>query len=81
MPHPASTFLLRVKDDEMIEQGIVEGDYIIVDRDTHEIKTGDILVLDGPESTQTFTLQFIEEQTTYEREILGKVVGVFRRMH
>ena len=45
---PAKTFLLRVKGDSMINAGILEGDMVIVERES-EAKIGDIVVgvLDG----------------------------------
>ncbi len=82
VPHPASTFLLRVKDDSMIQAGIVQGDFVIVDRGELHGKEGDIMVLAGRERTENFTLKIIKDNEPHAGlEILGKVVGVFRRVH
>lgn len=82
VPHPASTFLLRVKDDTMIHAGIVQGDFVIVDRGEVVGKEGDIMVLAGAEKSAHFILKNIKEGDTHDQlEILGKVVGVFRRVH
>lgn len=39
VPHPASTFLLRIKDDTLAASGIMQGDYVIVDRGELTYKT------------------------------------------
>lgn len=82
VPHPASTFLLRVKDDLMLEQGIVAGDYIIVDREVREMKSDDIVVVAEREGTAQFILVLVGDKREFweSRELLGKVVWVFRRM-
>lgn len=43
-----STYMLRVKGDSMRDAGIIEGDYVLVER-THDAKPGDIVVasIDG----------------------------------
>lgn len=82
VPHPASTFLVRVRDDAMIHAGIVQGDFIIVDRGELVGKEGDIMVFAWAEKTEHFTLKIIDTQPLDDHlEILGKVVGVFRRVH
>ena len=52
-----STFILRVKGDSMIEAGIYEGDYVLVER-TEKWKVGDIVVaeIDG-----SWTLKYLRE--------------------
>lgn len=65
MPHPASTFLLRVKDDLMLEQGIVAGDYIIVDREVREMKSDDIVVVAEREGTAQFILVLVGDKREF----------------
>lgn len=90
-------FLLRVKGDSMIEAGILEGDYVVVQRQ-QTAKDGDIVVaLAGQdEATDEATVKtFFREQGRVRLQpenssmeplypehvsILGKVVGVFRRV-
>lgn len=43
VPHRESTYILEVKGDSMIEAGICEGDYVIVER-KGEPKEGDIVI-------------------------------------
>lgn len=87
-----STFILSVKGDSMIEAGILDGDYVIVESsDTAE--NGDIVVaLIGDEATvkrfykesDHFRLQpenrFMEPIIVKELKILGRVVGLFRKI-
>ncbi|MFA7681611.1 MAG: transcriptional repressor LexA [Candidatus Peribacteraceae bacterium] len=89
---PASTFLLRVRGDSMINAGIFEGDLVVVERDV-EPKAGEIVVgvLDGE-----FTLKRLKrdkgkyylqaENPEYpdmyaleELQVAGIVRGVVRR--
>ena len=90
-------FLLRVKGDSMIEAGILEGDYVVVQRQ-QTAKDGDIVVaLAGQdEAADEATVKtFYREQGRVRLQpenssmaplypehvsILGKVVGVFRRV-
>ena len=83
VPQPASTFLLRVKDDSMVHAGIVQGDFIIVDRGVLTGKEGDILVIaDAEEKSAQFHFHTIEESSSYDQTlVLGKLVGVFRRLN
>lgn len=86
-------FILRIKGDSMIEAGILDGDYVLVEsKDTAE--NGEIVValLNGDEAT---VKRFYHEGThirlqpenpvmdpilAYDVLILGKVIGVFRRI-
>ncbi|HHY15146.1 MAG TPA: transcriptional repressor LexA [Firmicutes bacterium] len=86
-------FILRIKGDSMVEAGILDGDYVLVEsKDTAE--NGEIVValLNGDEAT---VKRFFHEGTyirlqpenssmdpilTDELLILGKVIGVFRRI-
>ena len=90
-------FLLRVKGDSMVEAGILEGDYVVVQRQ-QTAKDGDIVVaLAGQdEAADEATVKtFYREQGRVRLQpenssmaplypehvsILGKVVGVFRRV-
>jgi repressor LexA len=90
-------FLLRVKGDSMVEAGILEGDYVVVQRQ-QTAKDGDIVVaLAGQdEAADEATVKtFFREQGRVRLQpenssmeplypehvsILGKVVGVFRRV-
>lgn len=88
----SESFLLQVKGDSMIEAGILDGDYVIVRRsDTAE--NGDIVVaLLGDEATvkrffkekDRVRLQpenrFMDPIYTREVQIIGKVVGLYRRI-
>ena len=44
VPHPTATFLLRVKGDSMMLKGIVDGDYVIVDRSVKNANEYDIVI-------------------------------------
>lgn len=48
MPHPEATFLMKVAGDSMRDQGIHDGDLVVVDR-TRPARAGDVViaVLDG----------------------------------
>lgn len=87
-------FMLRVKGDSMIEAGILDGDYVLVERQ-NTANNGEIVValVDNEEAT---VKRFFHEGT-YVRlqpanaalepllvnnvQILGKIVGVFRRIN
>lgn len=86
-------FILSVRGDSMIEAGILDGDYILV-RQQSTAKNGDIVVaLLGEEATvKTFYKEkdhvrlqpenpHLEPIITTEVQIIGKVIGVFRRIH
>lgn len=88
-----NVFILSVRGDSMIEAGILDGDYVLV-RQQSTAKNGDIVVaLLGDEATvKTFYkendhIRLQPENPTLqpilvkEVSILGKVIGVFRRIH
>ena len=88
-----NVFILSVRGDSMIEAGILDGDYVLV-RQQSTAKNGDIVVaLLGDEATvKTFYkesdhIRLQPENPTLqpilvkEVSILGKVTGVFRRIH
>ena len=90
-------FLLRVKGDSMIDAGILDGDYVVVER-RQDASNGEIVVaLAGDdESTDEATVkrffrengrvrlqpenQALEPIYAGNVQILGKVIGVFRRL-
>lgn len=88
----ASTFLLRVKGDSMIEAGITEGDLVVVDR-KKQPKLNDIVVgvLDGEftlkrlkKSKGKFYLQaenpdYPDMYAMEELKVAGVVIGVIRK--
>ena len=90
MPN-TETFMLKVKGESMINAGIFDGDYIIVQRQSHA-QNGDFVVALIEDSVTVKT--FYKEKDCYrlqpendfmspiivpEVEILGKVIGLFRR--
>jgi repressor LexA len=101
VPEPCSgggeEFVLRVKGDSMIEAGILEGDYVVVRRQS-DARDGDIVVaLAGQdESVDEATVKRFFRENGRVRlqpendalepiyadhvQVLGKVVGVFRRV-
>jgi len=86
-------FMLTVQGDSMIEAGILSGDYVLV-RDQDTARNGEIVValVDDEEATvkrffkekDCFRLQpensSMEPIYSHNVAILGKVVGVFRRI-
>jgi len=94
-PASSGTFILRVAGDSMIQAGINDGDYIIVDREL-ECLNGDIIVARTSEETATIKRLFCEEGCirlqpendlyspiilpTSEVEIVGKVIGLMRKL-
>jgi repressor LexA len=90
---PASTFLLRVKGDSMINAGIFEGDLVIVDREKQP-RVGDIVVgvLDGEFTLkrlkrekgkhylQAENPEFPDMYAMEELSVAGVVQGVIRRL-
>ncbi len=87
----ADVFMLRVRGESMIEAGILEGDYVVV-RKQNAADDGDIVVaLLGDEATvKTFYLEedgirlqpanaLMEPIYAREVQILGKVIGIFRK--
>lgn len=91
--HNKDLFMLKVQGESMINAAILDGDYIIVQRQP-DAKNGDIVValLDGENATVKtfykekghFRLQpendYMDPIIVSELEILGKVVGVFRKL-
>jgi len=87
-------FILRIKGDSMIEAGILDGDYVLVSQQ-ETAANGEIVValLNGEESTvkrffhEGNRIRLQPENSTMEPiysadvAILGKVTGVFRRIH
>jgi len=87
------TFMLKVKGESMIEAGIMDGDYILVEQQK-SVRNGDIIaaMVDGFESEATVKTFYKEadhirlqpENSTMspiivkDVKILGKVKGVFR---
>lgn len=86
-------FILRIKGESMIEAGILDGDYALVERQ-ETAEDGDIVValLDGDEATVKRFYhegthirlqpenQFMEPIITNDVLILGKVIGLLRRL-
>lgn len=87
-------FMLRVQGDSMIEAGILDGDFVLVAKQ-ETARNGEIVValIDGEEAT---VKRFFHEGTHVRLQpenssmeplivadvrILGKVIGVFRRIH
>jgi repressor LexA len=90
----ASSFALRIAGNSMIEAGIFEGDYVIVERTTR-VKEGDIIValLDGETTVKRYSIRngkifLVPENRSMkpipvesERfEIQGRVVGLQRKI-
>lgn len=87
-------FMLTVQGDSMIDAGILDGDYILV-RNQNTARNGDIVVALVDEEEATVKRFFKEkdyirlqpENTSMDPilsrnvVILGKVIGVFRRLH
>ncbi|HML34355.1 MULTISPECIES: transcriptional repressor LexA [Sporomusa] len=86
-------FMLTVQGDSMIEAGILDGDYILI-RSQNTARNGDIVVALIDEEEATVKRFFKEKdcirlqpenpamEPIYSRQvtILGKVIGVFRRL-
>ncbi|SES69908.1 SOS-response transcriptional repressor, LexA [Natronincola peptidivorans] len=85
-------FILSIKGDSMIEAGILNDDYVIVRQQTHA-SNGDIVValLDEEATVKRFYREFdhirlqpenkfMEPILVKDIAILGKVVGVFRKI-
>ncbi|AEE91475.1 LexA repressor [Tepidanaerobacter acetatoxydans Re1] len=87
----ANIFMLAVKGDSMIEAGILNGDYVMV-QSTNTAKNGDIVValLEDEATIKRFYKEtdhirlqpenrFMEPIIVKDLKILGKVVGLYRR--
>lgn len=95
MPHQGTVFALVVHGISMIEDGILDGDYVFV-RKQSECRNGDIVVamVDGEATCKRFfrertrirlqpancDMQPIYVDSSRELEVLGVVVGVYRRV-
>jgi repressor LexA len=101
VPEPLSRggeeFLLRVKGDSMIDAGILDGDYVVVQR-RQDARNGEIVVAlagDDESADEATVKRFFREngrirlqpenetlEPIYARhvQVLGRVVGVFRRV-
>ncbi|MFA5881366.1 MAG: transcriptional repressor LexA [Eubacteriales bacterium] len=88
-----NVFMLSVRGDSMINAGILDHDYVLVRQQSHA-KNGDIVValLEDEATVKTFYKekdyvrlqpenQALEPIYTTDVRILGKVIGVFRRLH
>ncbi len=94
IPHPAASFVMRVTGQSMRDAGIMDGDYIIVDKG-HPPRHGDIVIAI---IHQEFTLKRFEKgphytrlvaanpnfpdiplHNAYDAAIWGVVTGSFRR--
>jgi len=86
-------FMLSVRGDSMINAGILDGDYVLIRQQSHA-KNGDIVValLEDEATVKTFYKEkdYIRLQPenpalspiyTTDVKVLGKVIGVFRRLH
>ena len=85
------TFMLKVKGESMINAGIFDGDNILVQKQSHA-KNGDFVValIDDSVTVKTFYKEkdyyrlqpendYMDPIIVPEVEILGKVIGLFRR--
>jgi repressor LexA len=102
VPEPLSRggeeeFLLRVRGDSMVNAGILDGDYVVVRRQT-DARNGDIVVAlagDDEATDEATVKRFFREDGRVRLQpendalepiyaghvqILGKVIGVFRRL-
>ncbi len=88
------SFVLQVKGDSMVEEGILDGDYVLIEED-EEVKNGDIVVALLENGLATLK-RFFKEATRIRLEpanssmspiyatnvkVQGKVVGVIRRFN
>lgn len=85
-------FMLRVKGDSMVEAGILDGDYVLV-KQTNVANNGEIVValIEDEATVKTFYKennyfrlqpqnQYLEPIICNDVKILGKVIGVFRKI-
>ncbi len=89
-----SVFMLAVQGDSMVNAGILDGDYVLV-RDQDTARNGEIVVAmvgDDEATVKRFFRErdhirlqpendLLEPIISREVSILGKVVGVFRKIH
>lgn len=92
--HPSRAFILRIEGDSMVEAGLLDGDYVVVERDTLP-QVGDIVVahVDGRYTVKylagTASRHYLKAANPQFRdivakdrlEIVGLVVGAFRKIH
>ena len=84
-------FMLKVKGESMINAGILDGDYVIVEQ-KENAKNGEIVValIDDSATVKTFYKEndhirlqpendALEPIITKDAKIIGKVSGVFRK--
>lgn len=89
-----SVFMLKIKGDSMINAGIFDGDLVVVSSENRAVSNGDIVValLDEEATVKRFykdkdTVRLQPENDRYqpiitdEVQILGKVVGLVRKIH
>ena len=85
-----NTFLLTVKGESMINAGILDGDYVLVE-EQHTAHNGDMVValIEDGATVKTFYREegiirlqpendFMDPIMVKDVQILGKVIGVFR---
>jgi repressor LexA len=87
------SFLLRVQGDSMVNAGILHGDYVIVRRQSDAVNRDIVVALLGDEATvkrfytegDSVRLQpendYMEPILTRDVHVLGKVVGLLRRLY
>ncbi len=96
MPHQAPVFALVIHGNSMIDDGILDGDYVFV-RQQSEARNGDIIVamVDGDATCKRFfrergrvrlqpanaDMHDIMVDGTRSFSIVGVVIGVYRRIH
>lgn len=88
-----NVFMLSVRGDSMINAGILDGDYVLVRQQNHAKNNDIVVALLGDEATvKTFYKEkdYVRLQPenpsldpiyTTDVIILGKVIGVFRKLH
>lgn len=89
-----SAFMLRIKGDSMIDAGIFDGDLVIVSNENKSVTNGEIVVamLEDEATVKRFYkesnhIRLQPENEKYEPiiasdvQILGKVVGLVRKIH
>ncbi|MCX7003049.1 MAG: transcriptional repressor LexA [bacterium] len=94
--HPAATFALHVRGDSMIEAGILEGDFVLVQKQA-TARNADIVVarINNEVTVKRFfmdsakcirlvpenkSMAAIIVEPPLDVEVLGKVVGVYRKL-
>lgn len=88
-----NVFMLSVRGESMINAGILDGDYVLV-RQQNNAKNGDIVValMEDEATVKTFYKEndyirlqpenpVLEPIIVKDVSVLGKVIGVFRRIH